>query len=293
MSGGQAAISADVVVRSDAILGEGPLWDDAAEELLWVDIPAGLLHRSDPATGEDRSVQIADSLGAIGLRAGGGLVAVADGGFGLVDERDRFTLAHAVASGPGETMNDAKCDAAGRFWGGLARARATPARGTLFSWGDPASPPVAHWDDLTLPNGLGWSPDERTFYLADSYAHVVFAAPFDLETGVLGPRRVLIELAPTDGLPDGLCIDIEGCVWLAIWDGGEIRRYAPDGRLLKTVAVPVSRPSSCVLAPGGTLYITSARPEIPAGALQREPLAGSVFAADVGVGAAPARRFGA
>lgn len=130
------------------------------------------------------------------------------------------------------------------------------------------------WTGLVLPNGLGWSPDGRTFHLADSVAGIVYRAGVDT-AGRLGERVPWLRLAPAEGMPDGLGVDAEGCVWLALWGGGEVRRYAPDCRVVGRVALPVSQVASCALGPGPTLYVTTAAAGTDPAA---EPLAGSVFA---------------
>lgn len=283
-------LAAEVVIAATAEVGEGPLWDADAQRLLWVDIAGGTLHRSDPATGADAAIQTGTMLGAVALRsAGWGLAAAVQDGFGLLDADGALQLVHGVSAGPGHRMNDAKCDPAGRFWGGSTAMTPVVGEGALHSWaGDEA---VTHWTDLGLPNGLGWSPDGATFYLADSTTGLLHAAPFDVDAGTLGERRTLLEVDAADGVPDGLCVDADGCIWLAVWGGRQVRRHAPDGRLLAVVELPVTQPSSCALAPGGTLYVTSARAGLGADVLAAEPHAGSVFAVAAGVEPCPVAAF--
>jgi sugar lactone lactonase YvrE len=284
-----ARLGGELVVPAGADVGEGPLWDEAAERLLWVDIPAGLLHRSDPRSGEDAVQPTGAMLGAVALRRGGGLVAAVEDGFATLDGDGTATLRHGVSAAPDQRMNDAKCDPAGRYWGGSTAMTPALGAGALHCWdGDGAR---TLWDDLALPNGLGWSPDGAIFYLADSVTGVLWTAPFDLDTGSLGKRQELLRVAPAEGLPDGLCIDADGCIWLALWGGGGVRRHGPGGALLATVELPVSQPSSCALAPDGMLYVTSARAGLDAATLAREPAAGSVFAVDAGVAPVPVAPF--
>jgi len=134
-------------------------------------------------------------------------------------------------------------------------------------------------EGLTLPNGLGWSTDDRTFYLADTMEHVLWAFDFDPESAVLGKRRVLRTFDDSGGMPDGLCVDASGRIWLAMWGGGRIAVLAPDGRLLTEIAVPVRQPSSCAFAGRDldVLCVTSARDGL--GLADDDPAAdGSVLA---------------
>jgi sugar lactone lactonase YvrE len=278
----------EVAVRCAATVGEGPVWDKRSGLLLWVDMAQGTLHRLALGSGAHASVRVAPMLCAVAPRREGGLVAVLGEGFALLHAGDVPELVHAVG-GVDERMNDAKCDPAGRLWAGTTSATGRPGRGRLVRWDAEGVAEV--WSGLDLTNGLGWSPDGSTFYLADSDARVLYSAPFDLESGVVGERRALVRFSEADGLPDGLCVDADGCIWLALWGGGEVRRYAPDGELVSTLEMPVSQPSSCAFGPGGTLFVTSAQAGLSEERLREEPLAGSLFAYDAGVAPAPVGAF--
>jgi sugar lactone lactonase YvrE len=264
----------DIFVRDRATVGEGPVVDGRNGELVWVDIPAGELRRVPlDAPGAPRTVRVGMNLGAVALRDRGGYVAAVRDGLGIIDA-DRLTLTEPVLPQPDRRMNDAKCDTAGRFWAGSTTMDFQPGRGALLCW-DPDTGVREVLHGLTLPNGLGWSPDDATFYLADSMARVLLAAPYDGSTGTIGELRQLVTLGSRDGLPDGLCVDDEGHIWLAVWGAGQVRRYDPRGRQVAVVTLPVSQPSSCAFGPDGVLYITSAAEGTSP---DREPLAGSVFA---------------
>lgn len=280
----QALPAPDVFVRDRASVGEGPLVDGRTGDLVWVDIPAGELHRVPLGGGLHRTVRIGMNLGAVAVRERGGYVAAVRDGLGFVDD-DGLSLVEPVLLQSEFRMNDAKCDRSGRFWAGATTMDFQPGRGTLLCW-DPASGVRQVLDGLTLPNGLGWSPDDATFYLADSMTNVLLTAPFDRDAGTLGELRPLV--AVEDGLPDGLCVDDEGHIWLAVWGAGEVRRYDPVGRPVSVVTLPVSQPSSCAFGPDGTLYITSAA---EATSPDREPLAGSVFALPTDYRGAPVGSF--
>jgi sugar lactone lactonase YvrE len=278
-----------VVIRASAETGEGPVWDARTGELVWVDIPAGVLHRSDVATGADLATAVGMQLGAVAVAVGGGWAAAAEEGFGIIDAGGHLDLRDRVLPGPGTRMNDAACDSRGRMWAGSLGAGIAEGAGRLHCW-QPGQPSRVAAEGLTLPNGIAWSLSGRQMYLADSNAHVVYEFGFDADDGHLGARRPLIEIPPAQGVPDGLCVDADGCLWLAVWGGWQVRRYDPQGRLLATVGLPVAQPSSCAFGPGTTLYITSAREGLPAGHGQQ--LAGSVFALDAGIAGAEAGVFG-
>lgn len=264
----------DIFVRDRATVGEGPVVDGRGGEFAWVDIPAGELHRVPlDAPGTPHTVRVGMNLGAVALRDRGGYVAAVRDGLGIIDA-DRLTLTEPVLPQPDRRMNDAKCDTAGRFWAGSTTMDFQPGCGALLCW-DPDTGVREVLHGLTLPNGLGWSPDDATFYLADSMARVLLAAPYDGSTGTIGDLSQFVTFGSDDGLPDGLCVDEEGHIWLAVWGAGEVRRYDPRGRQVAVVTLPVSQPSSCAFGPDGVLYITSAAEGTSP---DREPLAGSVFA---------------
>ena len=280
-------VDPEVFVPCDAQVGEGPVVEEAAGRLVFVDIPQGRLLRADlrkpgPAT---EIANVGMSLGAVAPRRSGGWVAACAEGFGTLRPDGALTVRHPVLADPALRMNDAKCDSAGRFWVGSTHVSFEPGRGALHCW-DPRRGVRTVTEGLTLPNGLDWSPDAAVFYLADSMRRVVLRAAFDVRDGTIGPFSELIHV--DGGLPDGLCVDEDGCLWLAVWGAGEVRRHDPHGRLLATVRFPVSRPSSCAFGPDGTLFVTSAREGTEAA---REPLAGSVFAVDAGLRGRPASIF--
>jgi sugar lactone lactonase YvrE len=281
--------TADVVVRASAETGEGPVWDARTGELVWVDIPAGLLHRSDVSSGADTATPVGMKLGAVAVAAAGGWAAAAEDGFGLINADGHLDLQDRALPEPGTRMNDAACDGRGRMWAGSLGPGVAPGTGMLHCW-EPGQPSSVVLRGLSLPNGIAWSPGGRQMYLADSTAGVVYEFGFDPDDGRLGGQRVLIEIPPDQGMPDGLCADAEGCLWLAVWGGWQVRRYDPQGRLVAAVDFPVEQPSACAFGPGTTQYVTSAWEGLPAG--HGQELAGSVFAFDAGVGGAEVGVFG-
>jgi sugar lactone lactonase YvrE len=162
-------------------------------------------------------------------------------------------------------------------------------QGRLHRW-DGESPSAVVADGLVLPNGLGWNAEDTVLYLADSYANLLYRADFHPDTGDLGPLKVLAETEGA-GVPDGLAVDVEGCFWVAMHGGREVRRYDPAGRVVGVVPVPVLQPTSCAFGPDGRLYVTSARNGLSAEELARSPLSGSVFTVATGTAGVPVRPF--
>ncbi len=260
----------DVAVHTRAELGEGPTWDPAAGRLIWVDILGARIHGYEPATGR-RTVQATEQhVGAAKPRAGGaGLVVNLRDGVGLYDADGAFRwLVHEPV--PGRRGNEAMVAPDGALWAGTMRYDAAPGGGTLARvTGDGTQTVVL--DDVAISNGTGWSPDGRLMYYADTPTGRIDV--FDTDGTGLAGRRLFAAVEDTPGTPDGLCVDAEGYVWVALWDGAAVRRYAPDGTLDRTVDVPVRRPTSCAF--GGPeltdLYVTSSSLD------DAHPLAGSVL----------------
>lgn len=267
------------VLRAET--GEGPVLDPRTGELVWVDIPNGALHRTDVESGETASFQLPTLLGAAVPCAGreGFAVAVREG-FGYTVE-GRLDVVDPVLATRELRMNDAKCDARGRLWAGSVDVNNAAGRGSLHVW-DGRGPSRVEWAGLTLPNGIGWNADGSRMYVVDSLAGAVYVAEFDLDHGRPGCFGVFAGIR--DGLPDGLAVDSEGGVWVAMWDGHRVCRFAPTGTITHTIEMPVARPTSCAFLGGGRLAITSAR--------SVEPGSGAVFIADVGYEGAPVSSFG-
>lgn len=282
-------------VPCENTLGEGPVWDGAEGALYWVDIQEGLLQRWDPGTDRVESWTMPERVGALALRATGGLVLALASGFALFDpETDRLERGAAPeAHLPGNRFNDGKCDARGRFWAGTMDDAALHLTGSLYRL-DPDGACAAMATGIGITNSLAWSPDNATFYFADTLRGTIFACDFDLDGGTLGNRRVFATTDAQPGAPDGSTVDAEGYLWNAQWGGWRLVRYAPDGRIDRTVALPVAQPTSCMF--GGpdlrTLYVTSASIGLQPSERDRQPWAGHVLALDVGVGGLPAARFG-
>jgi sugar lactone lactonase YvrE len=292
--------TATLFVAGAGTLTEGPRWDERTERLLWTDIYAGTLSSCDAAGGDRRSMSTGLPLGAFAPRRHGGYVLALETGMAVSgddvadwepvgEHRTRPTLVRA---------NDGACDTAGRFFAGTMAHDEAPHAGALYRL-DAASPdgvipdPVAVVRGTTVSNGLDWSPDSTRMYYADSAELRLDVFDYDLPTGALARRRPLVRFTVADGFPDGLTVDAEGCIWVAFWDGGVVRRFDPDGRLLGAVNVPVARVSSCTF--GGTgmdeLYITTACYQMSRAELAAAPLSGSIFRCRPGVSGHPLNRY--
>jgi sugar lactone lactonase YvrE len=267
--------------------GEGVVWDHARGELLWVDVGAGRLYRGRPgpvAIEHLGCFELGCPLGAVAPAQDGGWIAAVGPGFARLAPDGALTwLTRPAAGQPELRMNDGACDPGGRFWAGTMAYAETRGAGTLYRL-DPDGMSTAMVSGTTISNGLGWSLDGRTLWFADSGDATVDAFDFDLQTAGISGRRTVVEFDPRDGVPDGLVVDAHDHIWVAIWNGGEVRRYSPDGDLVARVRLPVSRPTSCCF--GGpeldVLFISTAREGLRAEALHNEPDAGRLFCAQTG-----------
>ncbi len=274
---------------------EGPVWDDAAQRLLWVDLVAGEVHALDPVRETVETVALGRDVGIAVPRRDGGLALAVREGFVALDEDGRETaLANPLADHPDLRMNDGACDPAGRFWAGSMAYDERPGAGSLYRL-DSDGALTTMLEHVTISNGLDWDPEGRWMYYVDSATGGVDRFAYDAGTGAIGERRRLIDIPAALGQPDGLTVDSDGCLWVAIWDGWQVRRHGPDGRLLRTVDVSVQRPTSCAFGGAGLdrLFITTSRFGLDAGALTEQPLAGAVLVAEPGALGLATPAFGA
>jgi sugar lactone lactonase YvrE len=283
----------DVAAERRNILGEGPLWDAGSGRLYWVDIKGRLIEWLEPASGRAGHWLLACRPSALALRSRGGLLVATDRGLAVFDVESGMLTPrlNPEPDKPHNRSNDGHADAQGRFWLGTMDDREQAATGALYRL-DPDWTCTLAASGFGIPNGQVMSPDERTLYVAESKSGVIWAYRLDSGTGELGDRRVFADLGG-DGSPDGMAVDAEGFLWNAHWGAWRVVRYAPDGRLDRTVDMPVEQPSSCAF--GGddlaTLYVTSAREGLSEEALAKQPLAGSLFAFRPGVRGLPTPAF--
>jgi L-arabinonolactonase len=286
-------IEAVCVLDAQAKLGEGAVWCDRAQVLWWVDIDAPALHRFDPATGTDHGWPMPESIGCLALGPERAVVVALASGLAWFDpeteQLDRFL--GIEADQPESRLNDGRCDGQGRFWVGSMARNAAGARGRLYRCDTTRAVPMLA--GIQVPNSIAFSPDGRTLYFADTPTGTIRAFDLDLVSGRLSGERDFATIPPFDGLPDGATVDASGGLWVAQWDGGRISRFRPNGRLDRSIRLPVPRPTCCAFGGTdlGTLFVTSARIGLDTGALDRAPLSGGVFSLRPGVSGLPEPRF--
>ena len=267
-----------------ATLGEGPVWVTRERALYWVDINGRKIFR---CTGDGNVTSWATPMkvGSIWPRTRGGFVAGTEEGLAVDDQPfDRFNVfANPETPLPENRFNDGKTDRRGRFWAGTMDNRERAVSGTLYRV-DPDLALTKIDEGYRVTNGPAFSPDGRAMYHNDSARQVTYV--FDLDdAGNAANRREFLRFGEGEGYPDGMTVDAEGCLWIAFWDGWCVRRFSPQGDRLSELSMPIGRPTSCAF--GGdelkTLFITSARRDLQGTELDRQPLAGGLFAADVGI----------
>jgi sugar lactone lactonase YvrE len=278
-----------------ARLGECPIWCAEEQRLYWADLNGRTINRFNPATGANEVMSLPAQVGSFALREKGGLLVALRSGLCFMEfGKDAVTpVAHPEADLPLNRYNDGRTDPAGRFWVGSMRDPQDPDQrtGSLYRLGtDRATTKVV--EGIGTSNGLAFSPDGRRMYFADSNPHVqtIWAFDYDVATGAASNRRVFARTNDLPGRPDGACVDEEGCYWSANVYGWQIVCYAPDGRVVRTIPVPVEKPSMvCFGGPKlGVLYITSIR---DAPIQPGQDRAGSLFACEPGVRGLPEPRY--
>lgn len=270
----------ECVTEGRALLGEGPSWSPRDGVLYWVDILTPSIHSFDVQTGHDTEHKLGAMVSVAIPKSTGGLLVATPGGLMTFDSETKglTLLCHPESDRAGNRYNDGKCDRMGRLWIGTLDMGAAANRGNLFRVESDGS-----WKKMdtgfTVANGLGWSPDNKLMYFADSPRRIIHVYDFDLLAGTISNRRPFVTLDTTDGTPDGLTVDEEGCVWVAVWDAWRISRFSPDGKELLRISMPVPRPTSlCFGGPAlDTLYVTSASVRLNEQALKTAPLSGSLF----------------
>jgi sugar lactone lactonase YvrE len=292
-------LTVDLILDAQARVAEGPVWDDTNGTLVWVDIMSHAVHRYDPATGQDHAVDVGQPVGAAVLRRdGNGLVLALRDGFAMLDEASAEVqlVAPVEADVTANRMNDGKCDPGGRFWAGTMPYSPAPnsAAGALYRL-DPDLSVSRMVGGVTLSNGMGWSPDGRQMYYIDSMTQGMDVFDFSPDDGSIRNRRRLITIPPDEGLPDGMTVDAEGGLWMALHGSGTIRRYTPDGQMDRVVRVPPTMVTCCAF--GGPdltdLYITTMTLGLSEADRRAQPLAGALFRCRPGMRGLPPHRFAA
>lgn len=283
----------ELVLDARASLGECPRWDAAAERLWWVDINAGAVRRLDPSSGRDETWDVGEKVGAVAPRAAGGAVLATASGFAALDPADGRVERLASVDTPDDViMNDGACDPEGRFWAGTVAEDERPGAGAVYRL-EPDGAVTTALTDVTISNGIAWSPDGTRMYYVDSATGGLDAFDFSLADGTLRDRTRLVDVPEADGLPDGIAVDHDGAIWVSLWGGASVRRYRPDGTLERSVELPVPHVTACGFGgrDGATLFVTTAAGYLEPGEREAYPHAGGLFAVEPGVTGPPARPF--
>lgn len=289
----------ECVVPGPDRLGEGAVWDVADHALWWVDIPAGLIRRLDGNTGRTQTWEFGEPVGCLALRDNGGLILAAKSGFWFFDPRTgaRRQIVDPETDRPLNRFNDGTTDMQGRFWAGTMKDGGEPERLGRFYRLD-ADLTLTPWrDQIFTTNGLAFSPDGKTMYFADSNPAVrtIWRAAYDTDTGTPGTPEVFFDTRAVAGRPDGGTVDADGCYWQAGVGGWQLYRITPDGRIDRTIDLPIERPTKPMF--GGRdldiLYVTSISQIMTPGTEPQQPHAGGLFAiTGLGVSGVPQVRFG-
>ncbi|WP_072641645.1 SMP-30/gluconolactonase/LRE family protein [Rhizobium leguminosarum] len=272
----------NLVLDAKTSLGECPVWSVAEQVLYFVDIKSRRIHRFDPATNDLTTLELSEEVGCIGLVAGGGFVAGLRSGIWLLDADGRPV--RKLADNPEDRtisrFNDGMVDPMGRFVAGTVDESREKGIAGLYRYDRNGLAQLA--DDLLTSNGVAFSPDGRRLYHADTLRYTLYTYDYAPETGIASNRQVFSQFgSDTDkGRPDGGAVDLEGCYWTALFEGGRVQRYSPDGALLAEYPVPVKCPT--MVSFGGadmrTLYCTSASVGRSQAELEAFPLSGGLFA---------------
>lgn len=278
-------MEAKLVLNTNALLGEGPIWNHKTQQLYWVDIEKRQLHLYTPETNESTFFDAGERIGTVvPIDNGGALVALQNGihSMDLVD--GSLTLIHNPLE-EGIRFNDGKCDPVGRFWVGSMHMESEKNAASLYMM-DNDQRVVEKLDGVTVSNGIIWSLDNETMYYIDTPTRQVQAFDYDVSTGEISSPRVVITVPKENGSPDGMTIDEEGMLWIGHWGGSMVGRYDPEsGEMIQKVDVPALNVTACAF--GGEnldqLYITTASIGMNEDQLKQFPQAGGLFVVEPGV----------
>lgn len=284
----------DLVVDCRNTLGEGATWCADSQRLYWVDIMQSQIWRLDPETGHTDTWSMPEWVGSIALRQAGGMVVALATGLALFDPDtgDIERIADVEADQPNTRLNDGRCDRQGRFvFGGIDEPDLRPLSGVYRL--DPDRSVSKLINGVQCANSTCFTADGRTMFFADTPQKKIVAYRYDTDTGTAHDPSLLYDFETEPGIPDGSIADADGCVWNAEWQGRRVVRITPDGRIDRVIDVPVLSPT-CVAFGGAdlkTLYITTARHQIPPDQLDAEPQSGGLFAVQVDVGGLADTKF--
>lgn len=271
----------EVLVQCNCLLGEGPVWDAANNCIYWVDILPGDIHRYSADTKNHETFNVGHMAGAMALRKTGGLIAALQNGFAFVDfdKKTVKPITDPEAHLPGNRFNDGKCDPAGRFWAGTMPLTEKEPVGSLYMLDTDLSVSLKV-PGVTISNGLAWNSDSTIMYYIDTPTKYIVAYDYDINIGIITNKRIAIDVRHEKGYPDGMTIDTNGMLWVAYYGGWEVVQYNPHtDEVLQRIDFPVSNITCCTF--GGPamndLYVTSARKELSADEIEKQPDAGCLF----------------
>ena len=284
---------AELTLKWDAIVGEGPVWDYRIQQLYWVDILRGQLHKFAPSTSQNITYEIGLYVGAAVPCSNGGLVLAMKNGWGFYDEETKqlSAISDPEENKPANRFNDGKVDSKGRLWSGTMQIDPKDPVGSLYML-DTDLKSSLKLNEVYISNGLAWSQNDQWFYYIDSLRYKIACYRFESESGSITFERDIISIDQEMGIPDGMTIDADGNLWVAIYDGGCILSINPNsGKIVGRVEVPAKKTSSCTF--GGedldTLFITTISEDTDP---NTDPLAGSIFSVKPGVKGTKANFFG-
>jgi sugar lactone lactonase YvrE len=288
-------LHAELVLDAKAMLGEGSIWHPKENKLYWIDIEGKTLHIYDPVTKEDKQFSLGSRVGTVvPVQDGGALVALQSGIQKVDTKTGKLTfIINPLPDTTNLRFNDGKCDPSGRFWVGTL-AMDSRRRGAVLWRIDKDKSVHLMLDSVSISNGIVWTADKKTMYYNDTPTGTIQGFDYDDKTGDITNRRVVVKIPRGGGGPDGMTIDADGNLWVALWGSGTVGKYDPrTGELLQKVIVPAPNVSSCAF--GGknleTLYITTARAWVNADKLKEFPVSGGLFSVKPGVHGVPAEFY--
>jgi len=273
-------MSVNLVLKSNCLLGESPLWNYFDDSLYFVDIKKPSINRLSVRSGYFESIEAPTEIGCIALTQDGNLIAAMQSGLAFVNfSTSKYSFFSSIDNDlKNNRPNDGKCDAVGRLWIASMDNNEINPSGRLWCTSHLAPPAI--WDsNFVIGNGIDWSPDSKKMYFTDSVNRMIYVYDYDLHSGSITNKRIFAKIEKVDGFPDGLTVDCEGYIWSAHWDGWRITRYSPSGIIDRIIRTPVPRPTSLTF--GGqnltNLYITTACHGLSETDLKKSPLSGSLF----------------
>ncbi len=287
-------LTAECVLDAKAILGEGPVWRADANDLIWVDIERAKVCCFNPSTGQNKSWDVGEKVGLAVPSRKGDLILGTTVGLARLDinSGDVSPIIDPEKDFPNNRFNDGKVDPEGRLWAGTMGLDEAPNVGSLYRLNRNLSTDKL-FDNVSISNGMAWTADQKSFYYIDSPTRQIAIFDCDMDLGVVSNRRVAFELPEGMGYPDGMCIDNDGMLWVALWQGWGVARFDPSGELLCKIDIPVERVTSCCF--GGDnwdeLFITTASRDLDEAGSLKQPQAGGIFRCRPNVSGPPTNLF--